>query len=71
MACGCLVVSTNVAGLADLPTLHADATPVSITEKIFELISNYDDIRQLQMNATRNTFNQKNWEKGWMRVIEK
>jgi len=69
MACGCPVVSTNVAGLADLPTLQAAPEPNDISSKMVELIDNYDEIKKRQMGATREIFNIENWSRTWLKVI--
>lgn len=69
MACGCPVVSTNVAGLADLPTLQADADAESLSNKMYELINNYEQIKADQKEIVGALFNLQNWEDAWMRVI--
>ena len=69
MACGCPVVSTNVAGLADLPTLQADPNAEELSKKMCELLDNYDEIKEYQKNTVRIIFNLQNWTKAWLNVI--
>jgi glycosyltransferase involved in cell wall biosynthesis len=70
MACGCPVVSTNVAGLLDLPTVQAHPNAESLCVKLLELFKNYDQIKQEQFEFTRKVFNMENWKEAWLKVIK-
>lgn len=70
MASGCPVVSTNVAGLADLPSLQSNPDAISLANKMEELLQDYEKIREYQMQITRNTFNMGNWSIAWLNVIK-
>ncbi len=51
MACGCPVVSTNVGGLADLPTVQADPNSDDLCEKMIMVLKDYENINII--NYTR------------------
>ena len=69
MACKTPVVSTNVAGLNDLPTLRAKPTADSISNKMQEALADWEAIRAYQYDKILTTFNLANWERAWMSVI--
>jgi glycosyltransferase involved in cell wall biosynthesis len=70
MACRCPVVSTNVAGLADLPTLQAAPDKNELSAKLRECINNRDEISKEQFAKVQEIFNEKNWSESWLAVIE-
>jgi glycosyltransferase involved in cell wall biosynthesis len=70
MACGTATVTTNVAGLQDLPSIQANPIPADIAGKMIETIDNLSDISFDQCNKVRQVFNLSNWSKAWLRVIE-
>jgi glycosyltransferase involved in cell wall biosynthesis len=72
MACCCPVISTNVGGLKDLPTIKSniDARELAkIMGKVLEL-NNWHKISQMQFKSVTKTFNLKNWKKTWFSVLE-
>lgn len=69
MACGCPVVSTNVAGLADLPTLQAEPIAADICYKLLYTIDNYEEIKNYQYEQVKNIFNKNNWEEAWLNAL--
>ena len=71
MACKTPVVSTNVAGLNDLPTLKAEPTAESISHKMQEALADWEAIRKSQYDQTLATFNLNNWERAWLSVINR
>ncbi len=70
MACGTPTVSTNVAGLRDLPTIQSDPNPTAIADKLIFALENKDDIGREQHDKVKRIFNLENWSKAWIRVIE-
>lgn len=70
MACGTPTVSTNIAGLLDLPTVHAAPTSEAICEKLLFVVANRDIISKEQIQKVRTTFNLQNWQNAWEEVIK-
>ena len=70
MACKTPVVSTNVAGLNDLPTLKAEPIAESISNKLQEALTNWGAISAYQYDEVLTTFNLGNWERAWMSVMD-
>lgn len=71
MSCKCPVVSTNVAGLADLPTKQAEADANSLSGAMLEVLANRNEYMQQQQNAVVKIFNEDNWGTAWLAVVEK
>jgi len=69
MACGTPTVSTNVAGLADLPTVQAEPTPESIAQQMCLTIENRERIALEQAGTVSRVFNLENWRNAWLQVI--
>ena len=69
MACGTATVSTNVEGLKDLPTIQADPVPHALAGKLRDTLSRCPEIGRDQAARVRETFNTRNWERAWLRVI--
>ena len=69
MACGCPTVTTNIAGLRDLPGIQAEIDPVEIRNKMVYAINNADEISLLQQTIIINQLNLTNWERAWLKVI--
>lgn len=70
MACGTPTVSTNVAGLADLPTVQAAPDDEALAAALGEALADRDAIAARQREAVRTTFNLDNWGRAWLRAIE-
>ena len=70
MGCKTPVVSTDVTGLSDLPTLKAQPTAESISDKQEEVLNNWETMRTYQYHKVLETFNLDNWERAWMQVID-
>ena len=70
MACKTPVVSTDIAGLKDLPTLKSTLEPENIALKMEEVLENWDYYSNSQYEAVVNTFNLNNWKSAWLSVIE-
>ena len=71
MACKTPVVSTDVAGLKDLPTLKADVDPHSLSSKMLEVLENWDSYSNKQYEAVTTRFNLSLWKDAWLNVIQK
>lgn len=69
MACGTATISTNVAGLRDLPTVQSDPTPEAISKAIQFTLSDQERIKAEQYKKVREVFNQTNWKNAWLKVI--
>jgi glycosyltransferase involved in cell wall biosynthesis len=69
MACGTPVVATKVGGLIDLPNSLAEVNAISISEKINEVLENWEKEAIQQRKKTIETFNMKNWGDSWLRVL--
>ena len=69
MACKTPVVSTDVAGLKDLPSLKAEAYPQSLSSKMLEILGNWDNHSNSQYEAVVTTFNLNRWKDAWLNVI--
>jgi hypothetical protein len=69
MFCGTPVVSINVSGLADMPTMQFKPTPEDVNENLLIKIENRNHISRDQMQIVRTTFNMENWRNPWVRVI--
>lgn len=69
MSCGVATISTNVAGLADLPTLQCDPEAESMAEALRSTLVNPSPIGARQRAIVQKTFNMQNWTEGWMNAI--
>ena len=70
MACKTPVVSTDVAGLKDLPTLKAEVDPLSLSSKMLEILRDWDYYSNSQYEAVTTTFNLNRWTDAWLNVIQ-
>ncbi|MDZ4677733.1 MAG: glycosyltransferase family 4 protein [Oligoflexia bacterium] len=71
MACGTPVIATSVAGLKDLPCLHSEPEPMALKNALFEMLNKREHYATRQQNEVIKTFNLKNWEQAWTKIIEK
>ena len=69
MSCGVATVSTNVAGLADLPTVQCDPDEIALADAMQSTFENRNVIGKRQQEKVHETFSMKNWEDAWLRVI--
>ena len=69
MSCGTATVSTNVAGLADIPTLQAAANPDDLAAAILSALNDREAIGAAQQRKVHETFNMKNWNRAWLDVV--
>ena len=70
MACGTPALSTNVAGLQDLPTIKADPVPSDISEKMIYCLENHERISLQQLKIVKSTFTVENWKSAWRMAIQ-
>ena len=70
MSCGTATVSTNVVGLADLPTLQCDPEAGALAEAIAQGIDQSDSLGISQQKTVVENLNLKNWSECWQKVIE-
>jgi glycosyltransferase involved in cell wall biosynthesis len=69
MSCGTATVTTNVAGLADLPALQCEPEASSMEVALREALLNHVCIGQEQRSVVNNVFNMKNWTRGWLQAL--
>jgi len=70
MACGTPTVSTNVGGLADLPTLQSEPTVEDLVKKMIECFESRKRLLTQQQNEVHKIYNIENFKKAWLKVIE-
>ena len=69
MSCGVATVSTNVAGLADLPTVQCDPDEHALAKAIQNTIKDAESTALDQQRKVHETFNMGNWADAWLKVI--
>lgn len=69
MACGTATVSTNVAGLRDLPTTQCEPTEESVAAAILRTYPIRESVGTEQSKIVRDTFNLENWAAAWKQVV--
>jgi glycosyltransferase involved in cell wall biosynthesis len=71
MSCGVATVSTNVAGLADLPTVQSEPKEEALAEAMIKTLGDRINIGKRQRAEVNRTFNIENWSAAWMEVVKK
>ena len=69
MSCGVATVSTNVHGLADLPTVQAAPTPEGLAQAVQTTYTNREKVGREQQREVREIYNLDNWKKAWLSVV--
>ena len=69
MSCGTATVSTNVSGLADLPTKQCDPNERDFSELMIECFQNRGQIANEQIEVVHKIYNLDNFKKAWLEVI--
>ena len=69
MACGTPVLATQVAGLKDLPCLHAEPNALAFNAGLKTLLAGRSRFASEQKGKTQQTFNRKNWREAWLKVL--
>lgn len=70
MACGTATVTTNVAGLADLPALKCEPTPDALATALQDAWSRRESLAPEQGEVVRSVYSLENWKNAWMRVLD-
>jgi glycosyltransferase involved in cell wall biosynthesis len=70
MACGTATLSTDVAGLQDLPTEQAPPDPESFAHAMADVYARSPEIGERQLAAVREWHSLPRWEAAWRAVIE-
>ncbi len=71
MACGTATVTTNVAGLMDLPAAKCDPTPDALAAALLETWRAHERIADQQREAVVSVYNLGNWNATWLRILER
>lgn len=71
MACGTPTISTNVAGLADLPTVQVDPIPETMAAAMISTLARRDEVASRQQLEVIKTFNFTNWARAWLEVVHR
>jgi len=69
MSCGVATVSTNVVGLADLPTMQCEAEAEAMAQALKEALADPEVLGSAQQAIVRKQLNLENWARGWEQVI--
>lgn len=70
MACGTATLSTNVAGLRDLPTVQTAPNEVELAAGMVDLLGRSREVGAQQCEIVRKQFNLENWSRCWRQVVE-
>jgi glycosyltransferase involved in cell wall biosynthesis len=70
MACGIATISTNIGGLADLPTYHCAPNGASMAEAMLHVYARRGEVGAGQLAEVRRSFSRQHWEDAWSRVLE-
>ncbi len=71
MACGTATVTTDVAGLADLPTLQAAPTAEALGSALRQAWQDRAEIGRQQEQITRSVYNLDNWKRAWVGLLQR
>lgn len=69
MACGTATVSTNVVGLADLPTRQCPANAEALAQVLQDVLTDRERIGADQRCVVSEVFNMRNWGRAWLEVL--
>jgi len=70
MACGTPTVSTDVGGLADLPTVKAPAVAEALSEAMTQTLARREEVAFAQEKEVRSVFTINRWSEAWDKVIK-
>jgi len=71
MSCETATISTNVAGLADLPTVHCDPTAEALAESIAATWPQRSQIARQQRHVVATAYELSNWKRAWLDLIQR
>jgi len=69
MSCGTPTVTTDVAGLADLPGLQAPATPEGMAAALAQAWDGREQYSRSQRERVAQQYSLPQWRQGWLRVL--
>lgn len=70
MACGVPCVGTAVAGLLDLPLVHASPEPHALASALERVLRDPAGIAERQRAAVLREFTLERWRESWLRIVE-
>ena len=70
MACGVATITTDIGGLADLPTAKCPPHAETLAETMRVTYPRRAEVGARQLARVRETFNRQHWEDAWSRVVE-
>lgn len=70
MAVGTPVITTDVAGLRDLPSYQCQPTVESIAEAVLTVLAEKGKFSKEQQDVVRENYNLDKWAKAWLEVVE-
>lgn len=70
MSVGTATITTNVAGLKDLPSFQVEPEAEKIAEAIKDVLKKRELIARDQNAKVREHFNLQNWKESWLRVVK-
>jgi glycosyltransferase involved in cell wall biosynthesis len=70
MSCGVPTVTTNVAGLRDLPSLQCAPDAKELARALLGCIADGGRIGKEQALAVRTTYTKNNWRRAWEKVLQ-
>lgn len=71
MANGLATVSTDAAGLKDLPTVHSEISAESLASRLLEVYPERERIGKEQQALVRSDYSYEKWSNAWLEVINR
>ncbi len=69
MACGTPCVGTAVAGLLDLPVVHAAPEPTALARALERTLRERDDLARSQRESVVRDYSLARWAESWLRIV--
>jgi len=68
--CGTPVISTNVGGLKDLPTIKSlNITPKALAEALQLVLNDWSNVRNEQFRVVKKNFSYHSWKNAWLEIV--